>query len=51
MYDYKFALCEVVQQMPLLGNPEHVDYKDRDQRMQTWEKIENSSSNIKLVSM
>ena len=40
MDDYKFALCEVVQQMSLLGNTEHVDYKDRDQRKQAWEKID-----------
>ena len=41
MDDYKYAVIEKVRQMPLLWDPEHVDYKNKDQRQQAWDKLES----------
>lgn len=41
MDDYKYAVIEKVGQMPLLWDSEHVDYKNKDQRQQAWDKLES----------
>ncbi|XP_064609587.1 uncharacterized protein LOC135473652 [Liolophura sinensis] len=40
MNDYKHNLISLVQKTPLLWDPRHRDYKNKDQRKQVWEKIE-----------
>lgn len=41
MDDYRNTIIEKVRQLPLLWDPEHADYKNKDQRQQAWEEIEN----------
>ncbi|XP_063951255.1 uncharacterized protein LOC135153154 [Lytechinus pictus] len=41
MDDYKYTVIEKVRQMPLLWDPEHFDYKNKDQRQLAWDKLES----------
>ncbi|XP_071506651.1 monocarboxylate transporter 12-like [Diadema antillarum] len=41
MDDYRYTVIEKVREMPLLWDPQHVDYKSKDQRQQAWDKLES----------
>ena len=41
MDDFKYMVIEKVREMSLLWDPEHVDYKNKDQRQHAWEKLES----------
>ena len=41
MDDYKYTVIEKVREIPLLWDPQHVDYKNKDQRQQAWDKLES----------
>ncbi|XP_064620757.1 uncharacterized protein LOC135483692 [Lineus longissimus] len=38
--EYKYSLCELVHQKPLLWDPQNTDYKNKDQRAQVWKEID-----------
>ena len=40
MNDYKHNLICLVQKTPVLWDPRNKDYKNKDQRKQAWEKID-----------
>lgn len=40
MDEYKYMVIEKIREMPLLWNPLHDDYKDKDQRQQAWAKLD-----------
>ena len=38
--EYKYSVCEMVHQNPLLWDPHNRDYKNLDQKSQVWEAID-----------